>query len=119
LVDEFRKLASSYLDQPGHFVIVSHLRKAIGQQLAGAIRRSPPMKQKPTASSSSTSRYEYPPVWVKTTDIFRRHEHPRRAGRLPFNSARRLRSARGRIARKTFSSPLAAGAHAVTQDPTS
>jgi hypothetical protein len=96
------------------------LRKAIGQQIGG--RNSPLAAHEAKADRFlilDVARYEYPPVWVKTTDIFRRHEHPRRAGRLPFNSARHLRSARGRIARKTFSSPLAAGAHAVTQDPTS
>ena len=31
-VEEFRKLASSYLGQPNHFVIVNYLRKAIGQE---------------------------------------------------------------------------------------
>ena len=54
--DEFRKLASSYLGEPGHFVIVNYLRKAIGSKSAAIFRRSPPMTQNPTASSSSTSR---------------------------------------------------------------
>ena len=31
-VDEFRKLASAYLGEPGHFVIVNYLRKALGEQ---------------------------------------------------------------------------------------
>ena len=31
-VDEFRKLASAYLGEPGHFVIVNYLRKAMGEQ---------------------------------------------------------------------------------------
>ena len=48
--DEFRKLASSYLGEPGHFVIVNYLRKAIGQQVGGHTRRSPPMTRNPTAS---------------------------------------------------------------------
>ena len=70
-VDEFRKLASSYLGQPGHFVIVNYLRKAIGEQIGGHIS--------PLAAYDSkadrflildVARYKYPPVWVKAADIF-------------------------------------------------
>ena len=69
--DEFRKLASSYLGEPGHFVIVNYLRKAIGQQVGGHIS---PLAAYDAKSDRflvlDVARYKYPPVWVKTTDIF-------------------------------------------------
>ena len=70
-VDEFRKLASAYLREPGRFVIVNYLRKALGEQLGGHIS--------PLAAYDGkvdrflildVARYKYPPVWVKTTDMF-------------------------------------------------
>ncbi len=70
-VDEFRKLASSYLGQPGHFVLVNYLRKAIGQQIGGHI--SPLAAYDAKADRFlilDVARYKYPPVWVRTTDIF-------------------------------------------------
>jgi hypothetical protein len=70
-VEEFRKLATSYLGQPGHFVIVNYLRKAIGQQIGGHI--SPLAAYDAKADRFlilDVARYKYPPVWVKTTDIF-------------------------------------------------
>jgi hypothetical protein len=70
-VEEFRKLASSYLRQSGHFVIVNYLRKAIGQQIGGHI--SPLAAYDAKADRFlilDVARYKYPPVWVKTTDIF-------------------------------------------------
>ena len=70
-VEEFRKLASAYLGQPGHFVLVNYLRKAIGQQIGGHI--SPLAAYDAKADRFlilDVARYKYPPVWVKTTDIF-------------------------------------------------
>jgi Phytochelatin synthase len=70
-VDEFRKFASAYLGEPGHFVIVNYLRKALGEEIGGHIS--------PLAAYDSkadrflildVARYKYPPVWVKTADIF-------------------------------------------------
>ncbi len=70
-VDEFRKLASAALAQPGRFVIVNYLRKAIGQETGGHIS--------PLAAYDSKSdrflildvaRYKYPPVWVTAADLF-------------------------------------------------
>jgi len=77
-VDEFRKLASAYLGEPGHFVIVNYLRKALGERPAVISRRLPPMTQRPTASSSSTLRAtnilrsgedsrHVPPPWTPPT----------------------------------------------------
>jgi Phytochelatin synthase len=70
-VDEFRKLASSYLGQPGHFVLVNYQRRVIGQQIGGHI--SPLAAYDAKADRFlilDVARYKYPPVWVKTTDIF-------------------------------------------------
>ncbi len=70
-VDEFRKLASAYLGEPGHFVIVNYLRKALGEQTGGHI--SPLAAYDAKADRFlilDVARYKYPPVWVKATDIF-------------------------------------------------
>jgi len=69
--DEFRKLASAYLGEPGHFVIVNYLRKALGEQLGGHI--SPLAAYDAKADRFlilDVARYKYPPVWVKTADMF-------------------------------------------------
>ena len=69
--DEFRQLASGYLGQPGHFVIVNYLRKAIGEEIGGHI--SPLAAYDGKADRFlilDVARYRYPPVWVRTADIF-------------------------------------------------
>ena len=69
--DEFRQLAGAYLGQPGHFVIVNYLRKAIGEETGGHI--SPLGAYDAKADRFlilDVARYKYPPVWVKTADIF-------------------------------------------------
>jgi hypothetical protein len=68
---EFRRLASAYLREPGHFVLVNYLRKAIGQEVGGHI--SPLAAYDGKADRFlilDVARYKYPPVWVKTADIF-------------------------------------------------
>ncbi len=70
-VDEFRKLASAYLREPGHFVIVNYLRKAMGEETGGHI--SPLAAYDAKADRFlilDVARYKYPPVWVKTADMF-------------------------------------------------
>jgi hypothetical protein len=70
-VEEFRKLASAYLREPGHFVIVNYLRKALGEELGGHI--SPLAAYDGKADRFlilDVARYKYPPVWVKTADMF-------------------------------------------------
>ena len=70
-VDEFRKLAGAYLGEPGHFVIVNYLRKALGEQAGGHI--SPLAAYDAKADRFlilDVARYKYPPVWVKTADMF-------------------------------------------------
>lgn len=70
-VDIFRKEASEALKSPGHFVVINYLRKAIGQEKGGHIS--------PLAAYDAdddrflildVARYKYPPVWVKTADLF-------------------------------------------------
>src|SRR5258708_27910346 len=70
-VEEFRKLASAYLGEPGHFVLVNYLRKTLGEETGGHIS--------PLAAYDAKTdpflilhvpRYQYPPVLVKTADIF-------------------------------------------------
>ena len=70
-VEDFRKLASAYLREPGHFVIVNYLRKALGEELGGHI--SPLAAYDGKADRFlilDVARYKYPPVWVKTADMF-------------------------------------------------
>jgi hypothetical protein len=70
-VDEFRQLASAYLGEPGHFVLVNYLRKALGEQIGGHI--SPLAAYDAKADRFlilDVARYKYPPVWVKTADMF-------------------------------------------------
>lgn len=63
-LDEFRKAAVSYLAQPGHFVIVNYLRKAIHQEKGGHIS---PLAAYEAESDRflilDVARYKYPPVW--------------------------------------------------------
>lgn len=70
-VDRFRTEARAALATPGQFVIINYLRKAIGQERGGHIS--------PLAAFDAetdrflildVARYKYPPVWVKTADLF-------------------------------------------------
>ena len=70
-VETFRTEARTALATPGHFVIINYLRKAIGQEKGGHIS--------PLAAFDAetdrflildVARYKYPPVWVKTADLF-------------------------------------------------
>lgn len=69
--DVFRREASAALNTPGNFVIINYLRKAIGQEKGGHIS--------PLAAYDAdedrflildVARYKYPPVWVKTADLY-------------------------------------------------
>ena len=69
--DEFRKLASTYLGEPGHFVIINYLRKTIGEEIGGHISPLGAYDSKADRFLIlDVARYKYPPVWVKTADIF-------------------------------------------------
>jgi hypothetical protein len=69
--DEFRTLASGYLREAGHFVLVNYQRKALGEQVGGHIS---PLGAYDAKSDRflilDVARYKYPPVWVKTGDLF-------------------------------------------------
>jgi Phytochelatin synthase len=70
-IEEFRSLASAYLGEPGHFVIVNYLRKALGEQIGGHI--SPLAAYDAKADRFlilDVARYKYPPIWVRTADLF-------------------------------------------------
>ena len=70
-LDAFRKLASAYVGEPGHFVLVNYLRAALGQERGGHI--SPVAAYDAKADRFlilDVARYKYPPVWVTAADLF-------------------------------------------------
>ena len=70
-VDKFRAEARAALATPGQFVIINYLRKAIGQEKGGHIS---PLAAFDVETDRflilDVARYKYPPVWVKTADLF-------------------------------------------------
>ena len=70
-VEVFRNQARNALAAPGQFVIVNYLRKAIGQERGGHIS---PLAAFDAESDRflilDVARYKYPPVWVKTAELF-------------------------------------------------
>ncbi|MBD2566576.1 phytochelatin synthase family protein [Anabaena lutea] len=71
-LEEFRKLAAENLKQPNNFVLVNYLRKEIGQERGGHI--SPLAAYNEVTDRfliMDVSRYKYPPVWVKTADLWK------------------------------------------------
>jgi hypothetical protein len=70
-VDEFRKLASETLATKNRFVIVNFLRKALGEEIGGHISPLGAYDEKSDRFLIlDVARYKYPPVWVKTADLF-------------------------------------------------
>src|SRR5271165_6968988 len=70
-VDEFRKLASAALAAKNHFVLVNYLRKALGEETGGHISPLAAYDEKADRFLIlDVARYKYPPVWVKTADLF-------------------------------------------------
>jgi hypothetical protein len=71
-IDEFRKLAAQNLNRKENFVLVNYLRREIGQEKGGHIS---PIAAYNAQSDRflilDVSRYKYPPVWVKTTDLWK------------------------------------------------
>ncbi len=70
-VEAFRSEARDALAASGRFVIVNYLRKAIGQERGGHIS---PLAAFDAESDRflilDVARYKYPPVWVKTAELF-------------------------------------------------
>ena len=69
--DEFRKRAQDYLGKSDHFVVVNYLRKTIGQERGGHISPLAAYDEKSDRFLIlDVARYKYPPVWVKTSELF-------------------------------------------------
>jgi hypothetical protein len=70
-VDAFRQAATAELAGTDRYVLVNYLRSALGQQTGGHIS---PLAAYDAATDRvlilDVSRYKYPPVWVKTADLF-------------------------------------------------
>lgn len=69
---EFRKQVAENLKQKGNYVIVNYLRKEIGQERGGHISPLAAYnEQTDRFLIMDVSRYKYPPVWVKTADLWK------------------------------------------------
>jgi hypothetical protein len=70
-LEAFRSSAREALAAKNRFVIVNYLRKSIGQEIGGHIS---PLAAYDDKSDRflilDVARYKYPPVWVKTADLF-------------------------------------------------
>ena len=71
-LEQFRKQAAENLKQPQNFVLVNYLRKEIGQEKGGHISPLAAYnEQTDRFLILDVSRYKYPPVWVKTADLWK------------------------------------------------
>lgn len=71
-LEQFRKQAAANLKQPQNFVLVNYLRKEIGQEKDGHISPLAAYnEQTDRFLILDVSRYKYPPVWVKTADLWK------------------------------------------------
>lgn len=70
-LDQFRKMVVKNLEEPGNFVLVNYLRKAIGQETGGHISPLAAYnKETDRFLILDVSRYKYPPVWVKASELW-------------------------------------------------
>jgi len=70
-LEEFRKQAVENLQQPNNFILVNYLRKVLGEDRGGHISPLAAYnKQTDRFLILDVSRYKYPPVWVKATDLW-------------------------------------------------
>jgi hypothetical protein len=71
-LEQFRKQAAVNLKQPQNFILVNYLRKEIGQEKGGHISPLAAYnEQTDRFLILDVSRYKYPPVWVKTADLWK------------------------------------------------
>ncbi|HIK04212.1 MAG TPA: phytochelatin synthase family protein [Trichormus sp. M33_DOE_039] len=71
-LEDFRKMTAANLKQPGNFVIVNYLRKEINQERGGHISPLAAYnEQTDRFLIMDVSRYKYPPVWVKTAELWK------------------------------------------------
>jgi hypothetical protein len=70
-LDEFRSLVVKNLQEPRNFVLVNYLRKVIGQEAGGHISPIAAYnKETDRFLILDVSRYKYPPVWVKASELW-------------------------------------------------
>ncbi len=70
-INEFRQRVVANLQQPNNFVLANYLRKAIGEEKGGHISPIAAYNQQTDRFLIlDVSRYKYPPVWVKATDLW-------------------------------------------------
>jgi Phytochelatin synthase len=70
-LDQFRQLAIANLKQPDNFILVNYLRKSVGQESGGHISPiAAYARQSDRFLILDVSRYKYPPVWVKATELW-------------------------------------------------
>lgn len=70
-LDQFRTMVVKNLQEPGNFVLVNYLRKAIGQETGGHISPlAAYSKETDRFLILDVSRYKYPPVWVKASELW-------------------------------------------------
>lgn len=70
-LEAFRSQAAGYLSQENHFVVVNYLRRQIAQERGGHISPLAAYDAKTDRFLIlDVARYKYPPVWVKSADLF-------------------------------------------------
>ncbi|MBP0590270.1 phytochelatin synthase family protein [Paraburkholderia sp. LEh10] len=70
-IDGFRTLASQALDSRGSYVVVNYLRRTLGEESGGHISPLAAFDAKTDRFLVlDVARYKYPPVWVKTADLY-------------------------------------------------
>lgn len=70
-IDDFRALAARALGSSGSYVVVNYLRRALGEELGGHISPLGAFDAKTDRFLVlDVARYKYPPVWVKTADLY-------------------------------------------------
>jgi hypothetical protein len=70
-VDHFRTVAARALGARDQHVVVNYLRRALGQERGGHISPLAAFDAKTDRFLVlDVSRYKYPPVWVKTTELY-------------------------------------------------
>lgn len=71
-LEKFRSSVVANLKQPDNFVLVNYLRKSMGQEKGGHISPIAAYnEQTDRFLILDVSRYKYPPIWVKTADLWR------------------------------------------------
>jgi Phytochelatin synthase len=70
-LDEFVTLAADYLSTPKRYVVVNYLRSSLGQESGGHISPLAAYdKNTDRFLILDVSRYKYPPVWVKASELY-------------------------------------------------